>query len=94
MPVAYLWKYQYDARAGEVGELEGEFVGEVGSYAKLQESREKKQVDLTPLLQYPAFEELKDKSKFEQFGLDSTIFWSNGADIAPEYLFEHGTAVN
>lgn len=28
---------------------------------------EKKQVDLTPLLQYPAFEELKDKSKFEQF---------------------------
>ena len=57
-------------------------------------NREKKQVDLTPLLQYPAFEELKDKSKFEQFGLDGTIFWSNGADIAPEYLFEHGTAVN
>ena len=55
---------------------------------------EKKQVDLTPLLQYPAFEELKDKSKFEQFGLDGTIFWSNGADIAPEYLFEHGIAVN
>lgn len=55
---------------------------------------EKKQVDLTPLLQHPAFEELKDKSKFEQFGLDGTIFWSNGADIAPEYLFEHGIAVN
>lgn len=55
---------------------------------------EKKQVDLTPLLQYPAFEELKDKSKFEQFGLDGTIFLSNGADIAPEYLFEHGIAVN
>lgn len=45
VPVAYLWKYQYDARAGEVGELEGEFVGEVGPYTKLQESREKKQVD-------------------------------------------------
>lgn len=55
---------------------------------------EKKQVDLTPLLQYPAFEELKNESKFEQFGLDGTIFWSNGADIAPEYLFEHGIAVN
>lgn len=49
-------------------------------------------VDLTPLLQYPAFEELKDKNKFVQFGLDGTIFWANGADIAPEYLFENGTA--
>lgn len=55
---------------------------------------ETKLVDLTPLLDYPAFEELKDKSKFEQFGLDGTIFWTNGADIAPEYLFDHGTATN
>ena len=28
---------------------------------------------------------------FVQFGLDGTIFWSNGADVAPEYLFENGT---
>lgn len=49
---------------------------------------ERRKVDLTPLLEYPAYEELKDKSKFEQFGLDETIFWANGADIAPEYLFE------
>ncbi len=39
---------------------------------------------------YPAFEELKDKEKFIQFGLFDTIFWSNGADIAPEYLYENG----
>lgn len=51
-------------------------------------------VDLTPLLKYPAFEELRDVSKFEQFGLDGTVFWANGADIAPEYLFNNGTAVN
>lgn len=51
---------------------------------------ERRKVDLTPLLEYPAYEELKDKSKFEQFGLDETIFWANGADIAPEYLFENG----
>lgn len=50
----------------------------------------KKRVDLTPLLNYPAFEELKDKSKFIQFGLDGTIFWANGADVSPEYLFDHG----
>ena len=53
---------------------------------------EKKTVDLTPLLKYPAFEELKDEKMFIQFGLDGTIFWANGADIAPEYLFENGIA--
>ncbi|ETD18810.1 MULTISPECIES: DUF2442 domain-containing protein [Prevotellaceae] len=52
---------------------------------------ETKKVDLEPLLRFPMFEELKDKKKFEQFGLDHTIFWYNGADIAPEYLYEHGT---
>ena len=41
-------------------------------------------------LKYPAFAELKDKKKFVQFGLDQTIFWYNGADIAPEYLYDNG----
>ena len=50
----------------------------------------RKKVDLSPLLKYPAFEELKDKAQFIQFGLQDTIFWSNGADIAPEYLYENG----
>lgn len=47
-------------------------------------------VDLTPLLKYLAFEELTDKEQFVQFGLQGTIFWKNGADISPEYLYEHG----
>jgi hypothetical protein len=51
---------------------------------------ERRKVDLTPLLAYPAFADLRDKGNFIQFGLDHTIFWANGADIAPEYLFEHG----
>lgn len=53
----------------------------------------RKRIDLSPLLKYPAFEELKDKKQFVQFGLDQTIFWANGADIAPEYLYAHGCAV-
>lgn len=64
----------------------------VGNYTLLCtfNNGEKRRVNLAPLLQYPAFEELKDESKFIQFGLDDTVFWTNGADIAPEYLFEHG----
>ena len=53
---------------------------------------EKLKVDLTPLLSYPAFEELRDKEQFIQFGLEDTIFWKNGADIAPERLYEMGKA--
>ena len=49
-------------------------------------------VDLMPLLSYPAFEELRDKEQFIQFGLEDTIFWKNGADIAPERLYELGKA--
>ena len=51
---------------------------------------EKKKVDLTPLLQYPAFEELKDEKQFIQFYVNGAIFWSNGANIAPKYLYDNG----
>ena len=50
----------------------------------------KKKVDLSSLLKYPAYKELADKKKFVQFGLDQTIFFFIVADIAPEYLFDHG----
>lgn len=52
---------------------------------------EKKKVDLSPLLKYPMFQTLKDEKQFVQFGLQDTIFWANGADIAPEYLYDNGT---
>jgi len=52
-----------------------------------------KQVDMTPLLAYPAYEDLKDEEQFKQFGLDETIFWANGADIAPEWLFKNGVEI-
>lgn len=53
---------------------------------------ERRKVDLSPLLSYPAFEKLRDKEQFIQFGLEDTIFWKNGADIAPERLYELGVA--
>lgn len=54
---------------------------------------EKRKVDLTPLLSSPAFRELADEREFERYGIDGTIFWANGADIAPEYLYDNGISV-
>ena len=46
-------------------------------------------VDLKSSLYGEVFEPLRDIEKFKQFELsDWTVEWSNGADFAPEYLFE------
>ena len=53
----------------------------------------RKRMDFRPILQGEVFGELIDKAKFVQYGLtSSTIEWANGADIAPEYLYEHGVS--
>lgn len=53
----------------------------------------RKKVDLQPYLTGEVFGELLDKSKFIQYGLTRfTIEWSNGADLAPEFLYEIGSA--
>lgn len=50
-----------------------------------------KTVDLRPYLDGEVFGELIDKVKFVQYGLThSTIEWANGADLAPEFLYEIG----
>ena len=50
-------------------------------------------VDLKPYLQGEVFGELLDKGKFVQYGLTHvTIEWANGADLAPEFLYEIGEA--
>ena len=37
----------------------------------------------------PIFEALKDKDCFQNFSVDmDTIVWPNGADLAPEFLYE------
>ena len=53
----------------------------------------KKKVDFRPYLTGEVFGELLDKEKFVQYGLTRiTIEWANGADLAPEFLYEIGTA--
>lgn len=54
---------------------------------------DRKKVDLKPYLTGEVFGELLDKDIFIQYGLTrSTIEWVNGADFAPEFLNEIGTA--
>lgn len=46
-------------------------------------------VDLTNELNKPIFRPLKDINYFKNFKLNSwTITWDNGADFAPEFLYE------
>ena len=52
----------------------------------------KKIVNLEPYLKGEVFGELLDKEKFVQYGLTRvTIELANGADLAPEFLYEIGT---
>ena len=49
------------------------------------------EVDLTSELEGEIFEPLKDPEQFKKFRVDpemETLAWENGADLAPEYLYE------
>ena len=46
--------------------------------------------DLEQSLVGEVFQPLRDKSYFQRFSIPfNTVEWENGADFAPEYLFEH-----
>ncbi len=50
-------------------------------------------VDFRAWLEGPVFEALKDPAYFREFFVDGgTVVWPNGADIAPETLYEAATS--
>lgn len=53
-------------------------------------------IDLEPELWGTLFAPLRDPALFAQACVDEdfgTVCWPNGADIAPEFLYEHGESV-
>lgn len=55
--------------------------------------REYKTVDVSPHLWGPVFEPLKNPAVFRQARFDAeagTVVWPNGADLAPEVLYQEG----
>ena len=57
----------------------------------------RRRVDVEALLRGPMFEPLKNPQLFTQVRVDpdlGTIVWPNDADIAPEYLYEHGELIH
>ena len=55
-----------------------------------------KEIDLASELYGEVFEPLRDLDRFRQVYLSpetGTLEWPNGADFAPEYLYEIGVAI-
>lgn len=53
-------------------------------------------VDLSPHIHGEVFERLKDIEYFKTVQLNpelESIYWDNGADFAPEFLYENGVPV-
>ncbi len=56
-----------------------------------------RRIDLEPELSGDVFEPLKDPQVFAQVTVDQeagTVVWPNGADLAPEFLYEAGTKIS
>jgi hypothetical protein len=54
------------------------------------------EIDLEAELDGEVFGPLRDPSQFRRFRVDpelQTVVWDNGADLAPEFLYEHMTVL-
>jgi hypothetical protein len=71
------------------GVIRAEHRGGYRIHVRFNDNTEKT-IDFGRWLQGPVFEPLKDPDYFKKFFLDGgTIAWPNGADIAPETLYEY-----
>ena len=69
---------------------EAKYVRDFTVWVKFEDGTEG-ELDLSEELYGPIFEPLRDVSYFKQVKVDpelGTIVWPNGADLAPEFLYE------
>ena len=70
--------------------MEAKYVSEYTVWLRFEDGSEG-EVDLSSELYGPIFEPLKDIEYFKTFSVPEelgTISWPNGADFAPEFLYE------
>ncbi|HLX64940.1 MAG TPA: DUF2442 domain-containing protein [Planctomycetota bacterium] len=68
--------------------VKAKYVADYCIHVRFNDGAEKV-VDFSHWLKGPIFEPLKDAAYFRRFFLDGgTVSWPNGADIAPEALYE------
>ena len=68
--------------------IQAEYRGEYRILVTFNDGSEKT-IDFLGWLEGPIFEPLKELAYFQRFFIDGgTIAWPNGADIAPETLYE------
>ena len=68
--------------------IRADYRGEYRLHLRFNDGSEKT-VDFRDWLQGPVFEPLRDTAYFRRFFIDGgTVTWPNGADIAPETLFD------
>ncbi len=72
--------------------IRAEYRGEYRIYLEFNDGV-KNTVDFAQWLDGPVFEPLKTPQYFQRFFLDGgTVAWPNGADVAPETLYERAKA--
>lgn len=68
--------------------IHAEYRGEYRIHLTFNDNTEKT-IDFEDWLDGPVFEPLRDPQYFQRFFLDGgTVVWPNGADVAPETLYE------
>ena len=70
--------------------ITAEYVGEYSIHLKFADGTEG-DLNLEAELHGPIFEPLRDPEYFKQFAIHPelrTLTWPNGADFAPEFIFE------
>ena len=51
--------------------------------------------DMTPLLELPCYQKLKNKGFFLLAKVDNmTVYWDDDIDVCPDALYENGVSIN